>query len=133
MHMMVVILIWSFAYTSWSVMGRFGLVSLGHGGFMGVGAYSHGAVVESLSICRRGSAFPSAMVLTVALALLVAYPCFRFRITGHYFAAGHAGAVSAIVLQVITATRDYHRRLARLYARPHQGAAICWRCSSLTR
>src|SRR4029077_14476759 len=39
LHVMVLVLIWSFAYTSWSVMGRFGLVSLGHGGFMGVGAY----------------------------------------------------------------------------------------------
>src|SRR6202012_4456375 len=39
LHIMVLILIWSFAYTSWSIMGRFGLVSLGHGGFMGVGAY----------------------------------------------------------------------------------------------
>ena len=42
MHLMIVVLIWSFAYTSWSVMGRFGLVSLGHGGFFGVGAYSAG-------------------------------------------------------------------------------------------
>src|SRR5262249_52186638 len=39
LHILVIILIWSFAYTSWSVMGRFGLTSLGHGGFMGVGAY----------------------------------------------------------------------------------------------
>ena len=39
LHILVIILIWSFAYTSWSMMGRFGLVSLGHGGFMGVGAY----------------------------------------------------------------------------------------------
>ena len=39
LHILVLILIWSFAYTSWSMMGRFGLVSLGHGGFMGVGAY----------------------------------------------------------------------------------------------
>src|SRR5262249_53973801 len=39
LHILVIILIWSFAYTSWSLMGRFGLVSLGHGGFMGVGAY----------------------------------------------------------------------------------------------
>src|ERR1700737_3785559 len=39
LHILVLILIWSFAYTSWSIMGRFGLVSLGHGGFMGVGAY----------------------------------------------------------------------------------------------
>ena len=37
LHILVLILIWSFAYTSWSMMGRFGLVSLGHGGFMGVG------------------------------------------------------------------------------------------------
>src|SRR2546430_15369623 len=39
LHILVLILIWSFAYTAWSIMGRFGLVSLGHGGFMGVGAY----------------------------------------------------------------------------------------------
>ena len=39
LHLLVLILIWSFAYTSWSIMGRFGLVSLGHGGFMGIGAY----------------------------------------------------------------------------------------------
>jgi len=38
LHILILILIWSFAYTSWAVMGRFGLVSLGHGGFMGVGA-----------------------------------------------------------------------------------------------
>ena len=30
LHILVLILIWSFAYTSWSIMGRFGLVSLGH-------------------------------------------------------------------------------------------------------
>ena len=37
---------------------------------------------------------------------MVAYPCFRFRITGHYFALVTL-ALSGIVLQVITATRDY--------------------------
>jgi branched-chain amino acid transport system permease protein len=40
------------------------------------------------------------------LALVVAYPCFRFRITGHYFALVTL-ALSGIVLQVITATRDW--------------------------
>ena len=29
LHILILILIWSFAYTSWSMMGRFGLVSLG--------------------------------------------------------------------------------------------------------
>ena len=46
LHILVIILIWSFAYTSWSVMGRFGLTSLGHGGFMGVGAYVTALAVE---------------------------------------------------------------------------------------
>jgi branched-chain amino acid transport system permease protein len=39
LHIIVLILIWSFAYTSWSIMGCFGPTSLGHGGFMGIGAY----------------------------------------------------------------------------------------------
>ena len=34
LHFIITILIWSFAYTGWSIMGRFGLVSLGHGAFM---------------------------------------------------------------------------------------------------
>ena len=46
------------------------------------------------------------MVAAGALALVVAYPCFRFRITGHYFVLVTL-ALSGIVLQVITATRDY--------------------------
>jgi branched-chain amino acid transport system permease protein len=105
LHIMVIILIWSFAYTSWSVMGRFGLVSLGHGGFMGIGAYvtallwNHGGVSPWLGI-------PLALLASGILAVLVAYPCFRFRITGHYFALVTL-ALSGIVLQVITATRDF--------------------------
>jgi branched-chain amino acid transport system permease protein len=104
MHLMVVVLIWSFAYTSWSVMGRFGLVSLGHGGFMGVGAYSV-ALLWNYFHLSPFLGMPIGMAVTVALALLVAYPCSRFRITGHYFALVTL-ALSAIVLQVATASRD---------------------------
>lgn len=46
------------------------------------------------------------MATAGGLALVVAYPCFRFRITGHYFVLVTL-ALSGIVLQVITATRDY--------------------------
>ena len=105
LHIVILILIWSFAYTSWSMMGRFGLVSLGHGGFMGVGAYvtallwNHAGLTPWLGI-------PVALACAGALALVVAYPCFRFRITGHYFALVTL-ALSGIVLQVITATRDW--------------------------
>ena len=104
-HVMVLVLIWSFAYTSWSVMGRFGLVSLGHGGFMGVGAYVTALLWNHLGV-SPWLGIPLALLAAGALAMIVAYPCFRFRIIGHYFALVTL-ALSGIVLQVITATRDY--------------------------
>ena len=105
LHILVLILIWSFAYTSWSIMGRFGLVSLGHGGFMGVGAYVTALLWNHLGV-SPWIGIPVSMVAAGALALVVAYPCFRFRITGHYFVLVTL-ALSGIVLQVITATRDW--------------------------
>jgi branched-chain amino acid transport system permease protein len=105
LHVMVLVLIWSFAYTSWSVMGRFGLVSLGHGGFMGVGAYVTALLWNHLGV-SPWIGIPLALLAASALAVVVAYPCFRFRIIGHYFALVTL-ALSGIVLQVITATRDY--------------------------
>ena len=104
LHVMVLILIWSFAYTSWSMMGRFGLVSLGHGGFMGVGAYGTALLWNHMGL-SPWIGIPLSMLAAGALALVVAWPCFRFRITGHYFALVTL-ALSGIVLQVITATRD---------------------------
>ncbi len=105
LHILVLILIWSFAYTSWSMMGRFGLVSLGHGGFMGVGAYVTVLLWNHLGV-SPWLGIPIALVCAGILALIVAYPCFRFRITGHYFALVTL-ALSGIVLQIITATRDW--------------------------
>ncbi len=104
LHSVITILIWSFAYTSWSVMGRFGLVSLGHGGFMGVGAYVTALAWNNLGL-SPWLGIPLALLGAAALAVVVAWPCFRFRITGHYFALVTL-ALSGIVLQVITATRD---------------------------
>jgi branched-chain amino acid transport system permease protein len=100
LHLLVLILIWSFAYTSWSIMGRFNLVSLGHGGFMGVGAYVTALLWNHLGVS------PWIGIPISMLAVIVAYPCFRFRITGHYFVLVTL-ALSGIVLQVITATRDW--------------------------
>jgi branched-chain amino acid transport system permease protein len=105
LHILILILIWSFAYTSWSMMGRFGLTSLGHGGFMGVGAYVTALLWNHLGV-TPWLGIPIALVCAAALALVVGYPCFRFRITGHYFALVTL-ALSGIVLQVITATRDW--------------------------
>jgi branched-chain amino acid transport system permease protein len=103
LHIMITILIWSFAYTSWSMMGRFGLVSLGHGGFMGVGAYAVALAWNNWGL-TPWLGIPLGLASAALLALVVAWPCFRFRITGHYFALVTL-ALSGIVLQVITATR----------------------------
>jgi ABC-type branched-subunit amino acid transport system permease subunit len=62
-----------------------------------------------------------------AAARLVGYPCFRLRITGHYFALLTL-ALSAIVLQIVIAT--HRRRLARLHAGTSSRRL---RCSSLGR
>src|SRR4051812_38192524 len=105
LHIIILILIWSFVYTSWSIMGRFGLVSLGHGGFMGVGAYVTALLWNHLGV-SPWIGIPLSMVAAGVLAVIVAYPCFRYRITGHYFVLVTL-ALSGIVLQVITATRDY--------------------------
>jgi branched-chain amino acid transport system permease protein len=104
LHILVIVLIWSSMYTSWSVMGRFGLVSLGHGGFMGIGAYVT-ALLWNYYHLTPWIGIPLAMLAVAVTALVIAYPCFRFRIIGHYFALVTL-ALSAIVLQIITATRE---------------------------
>jgi branched-chain amino acid transport system permease protein len=104
LHLLIVVLVWSSMYTSWSVMGRFGLVSLGHGGFMGIGAYTTALLWNNFGL-TPWLGIPIAMLVVAGVALIIAWPCFRFRIIGHYFALVTL-ALSAIVLQIITATRD---------------------------
>ena len=70
LHILVLILIWSFAYTSWSIMGRFGLVSLGHGGFMGVGAYVTALLWNHLGV-SPWIGIPVGMAAAGVLALIV--------------------------------------------------------------
>ena len=87
-------------------MGRFGLVSLGHGAFLGIGAYAvtmlwnHFGITPWLGIPAGARCSPA---LT---ALVIGYPCFRFRITGHYFALVTL-ALSEVVRLLIVALRDY--------------------------
>jgi len=105
LHIMVLILIWSFAYTSWSLMGRFGLVSLGHGAFLGMGAYGT-ALLWNYAGLSPWLGVPASLCLVALVAIVIGYPCFRFRIVGYYFALVTL-ALSEIVRQIIMATRDY--------------------------
>jgi branched-chain amino acid transport system permease protein len=85
LHLAIQILIWAFIYTGWSMMGRFGLTSLGHGAFTGIGAYVT-VLLWNFAGITPWIGIPVAMVVATAAGLLVGYPCFRLRITGHYFA-----------------------------------------------
>lgn len=105
MHIMITILIWSLVYTGWSLMGRFGLVSLGHGAFMSIGGYGSALLWNHLGL-TPWVGIPLSMLVAAALAFIVGYPCFRFRIVGHYFALVTL-ALSEIVRLVIVATRDH--------------------------
>lgn len=105
LHLIIVILIWSFAYTGWSVMGRFRLVSLGHGAFMAIGGYTTALLWNNLGL-TPWLGIPAAMLLSAVVAIIIGYPCFRFKIIGHYFALVTL-ALSEVVRQVIIATRDH--------------------------
>ena len=105
LHILILILIWAFIYTGWSIMGRFGLVSLGHGAFLGIGAYTVTMLWNHFGI-TPWAGIPAALALAALTALVIGYPCFRFRITGHYFALVTL-ALSEVVRLLIVALRDY--------------------------
>ncbi len=104
LHLMVTGLLWAFIYTSWSIMGRLGLVSLGHGAFLGVGAYTV-VLLWNLWGISPWIGTIAAVLITVVLAFIIGYPCFRFRIVGHYFALVTL-ALSEVVRLVIVGLRE---------------------------
>ena len=85
LHLLIQILLWSFIYTGWSLMGRFGLTSLGHGAFTAIGAYTT-VLLWNYAGLSPWLGMAIGVALATIVAVLVAYPCFSLRITGHYFA-----------------------------------------------
>ena len=105
LHIVIMVLLWGFIYTGWSLMGRFGLVSLGHGAFLGIGAYTVTMLWNHLGL-TPWLGIPLAVALSAAVALVIGYPCFRFKITGHYFALVTL-ALSEVIRLLIVALRQW--------------------------
>ncbi|MEO8144039.1 MAG: branched-chain amino acid ABC transporter permease [Betaproteobacteria bacterium] len=104
LHLLIQVLLWGYIYTSWSLMGRLGLVSFGHGAFMGIGAYGVVMLWNHYGISPWLGAV-AAMVATALTAAVIGYPCFRFKIVGHYFALVTL-ALSEVARLLIVALRD---------------------------
>jgi branched-chain amino acid transport system permease protein len=104
LHLMIMCLLWAFIYTSWALMGRLGMTSLGHGAFLAIGAYgvvmlwNHFGLSPWLGI-------PVSLVVAAVVACLIGYPCFRLKIVGHYFALVTL-ALGEVVRMIIVALRD---------------------------
>jgi branched-chain amino acid transport system permease protein len=104
MHLLIQVLLWGFVYTAWSLMGRFGLVSLGHGAFMGVGAYVPALLWNYYGV-TPWAGIPLGVALSALLGLVIGYPCFRLKVVGHYFALVTL-ALGQVVMLSIVAARD---------------------------
>jgi branched-chain amino acid transport system permease protein len=115
-HVMVQILIWSFIGGAWALMGRFGLVSLGHGAFLGLGAYTTTLLWNAYGLTPWLGALV-AVALTAGLAVVIGYPCSRFQVVGHYFALVTL-AVGEVVRLLIIAERDWTGGSLGLTVRP---------------
>lgn len=104
MHLVIMCLLWGYVYTSWSIMGRLGMVSFGHGAFLGIGAYSVVMLWNLFGVSPWLGAVVGVLASAV-VALIIGFPCFRFKIVGHYFALVTL-ALSEVTRLIIVALRD---------------------------
>ena len=105
LHVVIQIFLWSFIGQAWSLMGRFGLVSLGHGAFLGVGAYTTTLLWNFYSLTPWIGVL-IAVAVAVGIAVVLGIPSFRFRVVGHYFALVTL-AVGEVIRLLIIAERDW--------------------------
>ena len=105
LHLGVTVLLTAVAGTGWAMMGRYGLVSFGHGAFLGIAAYTM-ALLWNMAGLTPWIGIPVAVALAALVGVLLGYPCFRLKVVGHYFALVTLAA-GEIVRILITALRDY--------------------------
>src|SRR5205807_8136066 len=77
---------------------------LGHGAFVGVGAYVP-ALLWNYYDVTPWAGIALGVALAALLGLVIGYPCFRFKVVGHYFALVTL-ALGQVVMLSVVAARD---------------------------
>ncbi|MCK9392798.1 MAG: branched-chain amino acid ABC transporter permease [Syntrophales bacterium] len=104
-HIITLIFIWGLIATAWSYMGRFGLVSLGNGAFMGIGAYVSVLLFNNSHL----SPWIGMVVGGIAAVIIVGflgYACFRSGVVGDYFGLVTL-ALAEVTALAIVALREW--------------------------
>jgi branched-chain amino acid transport system permease protein len=105
LHLGITSMLMAVSGTGWAMMGRFGLVSLGHGAFIGTAAYVMALLWNEAGL-TPWLGLPIGVGAAMLLAALLGYPCFRLRVVGHYFALVTLAA-GEIVRLMIVALREH--------------------------
>jgi branched-chain amino acid transport system permease protein len=83
-HLLIMIMMYATMSIGWNVIGGYtGQVSFGNAAFFGLGAYATAILLVNYNI-NPWLGMLAGCILSVCLAVIVGYPCFRLR--GHYFA-----------------------------------------------
>jgi branched-chain amino acid transport system permease protein len=104
MHLGITAVLMALACTGWALMGRFGLVSFGHGAFLGAAAYTM-ALLWNFYGVTPWIGLPVGVAFAALAGAMLGWPAFRLRVVGHYFALVTLAA-GEIVRILVTATRS---------------------------
>lgn len=98
-HILIMIMMYATMSIGWNIIGGYaGQVSFGNAAFFGVGAYTTAILLLNFNV-NPWLGMLAGCVLSVSLAIVVGYPCFRLR--GHYFAIATI-AVGEIMVVIFT-------------------------------
>ncbi|MGA3175027.1 MAG: branched-chain amino acid ABC transporter permease [Syntrophorhabdales bacterium] len=83
-HLLIMIMMYAVMSIGWNIIGGYGgQVSFGNTVFFGVGAYASAVLLTKAGL-SPWIGMAAGCVCSLALAVIVGYPCFRLK--GHYFA-----------------------------------------------
>lgn len=115
-HTIILIFIWGAVTTAWSYMGRFWMISLCHGAWVGIAAYITVLLFNFYHLSPWVGMWLGLLAVAIA-AGVIGYACFRFGLVGHYFAVTTL-VVTELVALIIIAFRDITEGRLGITAKP---------------